>query len=377
MNGTALARLRALVANCSHAGVTRQALLLRLDRLPASLARPHHLRLAEAALSPLLRASRAELFRLPGPRLAMVWRGDAEVALLDVVDALDHLLDDAPASAPALPELVGLFDLPDDGDLLLAAMEDGVAPEPPPPQEAATKLDPASLTLLEASLAHADVSRFARRRAVWRLQRRQASLAWEERTLSVGELADGLVPGHDLEGEPWLFRRLTRTLDRRLLALLASPGELAHARPFALDLNLTSIVGAEFLRFDDSLSPNLRGRVVLALTPADVVADAGLFGFACGFARARDYRLMLRGATPGLLRVLPGVAMGMDYLSIPWSSSLPGDTAWLLDSYSADCLILTDCDTESALDWGTDHGIGLMMGAAMDRLALGEQAATT
>ena len=79
-------RLAALVASCATAGVARQALLLRVDRLPISLARPHHIRLAEAALAPMLRLPRAELFHLPGPSLAVVWRGDAELELLDVID---------------------------------------------------------------------------------------------------------------------------------------------------------------------------------------------------------------------------------------------------------------------------------------------------
>ncbi len=92
-------------------------------------------------------------------------------------------------------------------------------------------------------------------------------------TSSPGELA----PGYDLQAEPWLFRRLTRTLDRRMLALLASPGELAAAGPFSVTLNIASLLGADFLRFDAALPTPLRGRVSVALNPADLVADARSF----------------------------------------------------------------------------------------------------
>ncbi len=369
-------RLATLVSNCAAAGIARQVLLLRIDRLPPSLTRAHHLRLAEASLAPLLRAPRAELFHLPGPRLAVVWRGDAETALLSAVHALDRLLDDAPISAPGLAELASLFDLPADGAALMAALSDTVSTEaelavPPSPP-----LDPASLTLLEASLAHADVARFARRQAVWRFEPRAVTLAWEERTLSVAELADGLVPGHDLQREAWLFRRLTRTLDRRLLALLGSPGELAGAGPFALDLNLASLLGAEFLRFDAALPSALRGHIVLALDPADVVADAASFSFARGLAQARDYRLMLRHATPGLLQVLSAATLDLDYLSVPWTESLRGDAGALLQACPESRIVLTGCDTPGALAWGEDIGISLFMGPAADRAALGERAAT-
>ena len=83
------------------------------------------------------------------------------------------------------------------------------------------------------------------------------------------------------------------------------------------------MLGAEFLRFDAALPPSLRGRVVLALAAADIVADASAFAFARGFTRARGYRVMLRGATPALLEVLSAPALGMDYFALPWEPDLP------------------------------------------------------
>ena len=367
-------RLATLVADCAAAGVKRQALLLRIDRLPAALSRPHHRRLAEAALRPLLRSPRAELFHLPGPRLAVIWRGDAEAALLDVVDALDHLLADATVPAPALQELIFIYDLPDNGDLLLEALADRVAdatepPDPDPP------LDPSSLLMLEAMLAQADIARFARREAVWNLGGEAPTVAWEKRTLSLTELAAELVPGRDLAADPWLYRRLTRTLDRRMLALLASAGELGKARPFALDLNVVSLLGPEFLKLDATLPQPLRGRVVLALHPADVIADAAAFAFARGFARAREYRLMLRDATPDLLAVLSAAALDMDYLVLPWSAALPNEASLVLDTCPPTSLVLDCGDDPAALRWGKAAGLHLFTGAAADRATLGERAA--
>ena len=363
-------RLAALIADCAAAGVARQALLCRLDRLPPALSRPHHHRLAEAALAPLLGCPRAELFHLPGPRLAVTWRGDAEAALLDVVDALDHLLTDSAVPAPTLFELVFLYDLPSGGELLLAALADDTPalPEPPAPEP---PLDPACLMLLEAMLAQADLTRFARRETIWRLGPGPPCAAWERRTLCLAELGAELLPGRDLAGDPWLLRRLTRTLDRRKLALLSSPGELAQAGPFVLDLNVSSVLGPEFLRFDAALPPGLRGRVALSLSPADIVADAAAFAFARGFARARDYRIMLRDATPDLLSVLPASALGVDYLVVPWAADLPHTAAPLLDACPADALLLDCGDAADAFAWGRSVGIHLFTGPAADWAAVG------
>ena len=365
----ALERLTTLVRSCMSSGAARNVLVLRIDRLPVALSRPHHLRLADTALKPLLLASRAELFHLPGPRWAVAWRGDSEDALLQVVDRLDHLLE---GSAITLPELAVLYELPEQADLLLEALGGDGPALPEVPDTAFPPLDPALLTLLEASLAQADVTRFARRRSIWYLDGQKTALTWEERTLSVRELADGLVPGHDLTAEPWLFRRLTRTLDRRMLALLASPGELHGAGPFAVELNVASLVGPEFLRFDANLPPGLRGQVIISLLPADVVGDARAFSFASAFVRSRDYRLMLRDATPELLAVLAPVAPEFDYLQLPWLDESPPLAATLGRYGSPDQVVLTGCATRKAIAWGREVGIRHFCGPAADRVGLGE-----
>ena len=358
-------RLAALVSNCATAGIARQALLLRVDRLPITLTRPHHVRLAEAALAPMLRLPRAELFHLPGPCLAVVWRGDAEAALLAVIDSLEHLLTDSTSGTPTLSDLVALYDLPDTGDLLLKmfAQENRQAAEAAPRGAPALPLDPAFLTLLEGCLAQADVARFARRQTVWAIDGIRASLAWEDRALSIEELTEELAPGYDLQAEPWLFRRLSRTLDRRMLALLASPGELAAAGPFCITLNIATLLAPDFLRFDAALPTPLRGRVTIALAPADVVADAR-FPFAAGFARARGYRLLLRADTAGLLRVLSPALPEFDHVAIPWSTTLPIDGESLLTRPLAGQLVLMGCDTPDAVAWGIANGLRLFTGPA-------------
>ncbi len=363
-------RLAALVASCATAGVARQALVLRVDRLPISLTRPHHVRLAEAALAPMLRLPRAELFHLPGPSLAVVWRGEADMALLDVIDALEHLLMDPAPGTPPLSDLIALYDLPDTGDLLLdtfaremrQAVEAVVPGRPPLP------LDPPFLALLEGCLAQADVTRFARRRAVWRIDGIRSALAWEDRGLSIEELTDELAPGYDLQAEPWLFRRLTRTLDRRMLSLLASPGELAAAGPFSVGLNIASLLSPDFLRFDAALPAPLRSRTILALSPADIVADARCFAFATGFARARGYRVLLRIEAAGLLGVLAPALPEFDHVAIAWSPTLPSECDDLLTE--PERFVLTGCDTQEAIAWGLAGGIRLFTGPAASEAAL-------
>lgn len=364
--------LCALVRECAESGIARRALLLRLSHLPEELAHPHHLRLARSALDPLCMADRARVFSLPNRDVAVVWRGEAAAALRASLEAVLHLFADVQDRVPDPAGLALSFRLPEQAETLLEAVRGallqadgaldgagasgGTAPTEP--------LDPATLAGLERALVQADVARFVRRRQVCeRLPGQGFRLRWEKRALSVVEIAAVLLPERAVRADPWLFRRLTRTLDRRMLALLGAPQELRNAGPFGLNLNIDSILSPEFLRFDAALPAALRGQVVIDLMPADIVADPAAFLFARDFAHDRGYRLLLRGVTAGLLEVFPLPRIGLDLVSLRFSPELAGldaDRA-LPDPAST---VLTRADSTAALAWGQARGILLYQGRA-------------
>ncbi len=369
--------LQGLVRDCVASGVGRRVLLLRTDLLPPRLTRLHHLQLARAALEPLMTAERARTHDLPTGRLAVSWRGDAPMLLQQSLGALEHLLGDGFRVGPAaLQTLIRLFDLPQDGAALLdaAGLEVGAEAAPcrrhaasvsrsPPPL---VPLDTSALSAMERQLAAADMARFARRKPICRLDGDHVHLAWEKRYLSISELTATLAPGRSAQADAWLFRRLTRILDRRMLALLSAPQELRSAGPFSLNLNVGSMLSPEFLRFDAVLPAALRGRVVLDMQPADVLADPAAFTFACGFARARGYRLLLRSITATLLPLLCLSRMELDFVQLRWSANLAGITPALLQAGDAQW-VLSQADEPAALQWGRDQGISLFQGRAVAR----------
>lgn len=357
------ALLAGLVRECRLADIPRQAVIVHLSRLPADRLKPHHVRLARAALEPLAHADRARMFELPSHDLVTIWRGPAETARVTSRAAVLHLFDDDDFSPPAPHLMWEELHLPRDAERLLALANGpeevliGHATDP-----AAVPLDPATLGRLETQLAQADVARFARRHPIASLGPDGSfRLAWEKRVLCIEELADSMVPGRDPLAEPWLFRRLTRTLDRRVLALLAAQGELTDAGPFAINLNIASVLGPEFLRFDAALPNTLRGKVTIDLAPEDILSDPASYLFARDFARARGYRLVLQGVEADLLGVLPLRRLGLDFVHLRWSENVP-----LLDLAQAQTdparIVLGRIEEQSALDWGLRAGVSLFRG---------------
>ncbi len=82
------------------------------------------------------------------------------------------------------------------------------------------------------------MTRFARRVPVCRAGPDGMALAWEHRFLSDAELFETMLPDRAPRADPWLFRRLTRALDRRMLALLSAADELRGAAPFSSTWNV-------------------------------------------------------------------------------------------------------------------------------------------
>lgn len=359
----ALEDLRALIAQTVRAGIPRSVLLFHSERLPPQLCRPHHRRLIRSAFAGLSAAERARLFHLPSGRFAAVWRGDADELLCTTLGLLQHMLADSGAAAPPLLSLVALHELPGDAEALLAALGAPAIGFVPPPAPG-TPLDPALLAAVERSLLRADVACFVRRRPVFRQRRGSFQLAWERRSLRLRDIAAAICPEHDLRADPWLFRRLSLMLDRRMLALLSDTAELRGAAPFALDLNVASLVSPAFLRFDAALPMTLRGEITLGLLAADLLADPAEFAFARDFVQSRGYRLLLRHANPSLLRVIDLAATRVDVAEFRWRPDLPArfDAAVLPPGPA---LLLTGIDSGPARDWALEHGIPLLEGPAV------------
>jgi len=358
------AELRTLIAQTERAGAQRRALLLHTDRLPADFARAHHQRLARAAVSGLAQADRAQHFELSRGRLAIVWRSRGGQELDQAMAALDHLLADLP-QGQSVPrgQVVSIYDLPEQAAWLLDELNERPAPAAGAPAPA-RPLDPAFLARLEHALAQADLSPFMRWRTVLRLGADNTATAWEERYVAARELATGLCPDRRIKADPWLFQRLTRSFDRRVLALLCGPRELRAGAPIALHVHVSSILAPEFLRFDTELPSSLRGLVTLYLAAADILSDPPAFAFAAQFARSRGYRLLLRHATPALLAMIDAGAAGFDYVQVPFSPAVeadPDSLRLLLPGTTRP--VLSGANSPAAQAWARREGFELVRAA--------------
>lgn len=366
-----LGSLCELISQSEMSGASRRVAVLHTDRLPPLLKRPHHLRLARQALDSLAAADRAQVFELSRGRISIVWRSKGEAELAAARIALGLLISGEPAHED---ELLTLYDLPGQAISLLDAIADPV--DATGPQDtSALPLDPLMLVRLEASLSNSDLSRFARWRSIMTLPTpadgvsgggSTASAAWNERSFDMRELAANICPDRQLTGDPWLFRRLTRTLDSRMLAMLIAKREMREVTTFAFNVNVATILSEEFLRFDASLPTTLRGEVILNLRAPDILSDAAGFTFARNFATARGYRLALAGATIGLLKFFDVANAGFQFVKVALTPEFQAKHKALTNYLPPEIpVIVTGLNRPSDLRWAVQSGFRLGRGRAL------------
>ena len=180
----------------------------------------------------------------------------------------------------------------------------------------------------------------------------------------------------DITSDKWLFQRLTQTLDRRVLSQFSRLEKGDTWRNFSLNLNVTTLLSPEFLKFDAGLRSGARGTIVVEVPPADVFGDMAAFVFARDFARDRGYRICLDGLTYLTVPLIDRAKLGVDLLKVHWDPGMADDPSGALGRNLADFVksagaarvILCRCDNQAAVDFGTSLGIFMFQGRHIDRL---------
>ena len=145
---------------------------------------------------------------------------------------------------------------------------------------------------------------------------------FKELFISIGELAQQVLPDINLAANRWLFQHLTETLDLRVLKLLTQADDRDLHSSFSVNLNVSTLLSREFTEFDTSLRTGGRGTIVLELQLIDIYSDVANYMFARDFVRERGYRICVDGVTHQTLPLIDRQALGADLIKLAWLPEL-------------------------------------------------------
>ncbi|HUY67671.1 MAG TPA: hypothetical protein VMV79_00015 [Alphaproteobacteria bacterium] len=359
---------------------------IRLSGLAQTHRREHYLRMAADMFESSVQTLDGHLFALRNRDLIFIGHEDAAAALGHAVGRVQALFGEDPifrvSTARPRPfcswyRLETDYDAlhRDAGDALHEAEQAEIDYSHRDPSAGLMPIRADLMGRLEHSLVNLDVTNIARRQTACTIIPGQAPQAlFEEIYVSIGDLQALATPGIDLLTDPWLFRYLTHTLDKRMMAMLMRGGAPTD-RPFSINLNVASILTPEFRRFDEIIAPQLRGRLVIELDKLDVFADMGAYLFVRDYLHERGFRLCLDGLSHLTLPYYDRTKLGFDLIKIYWTPDgiedmhpdlMPNIRRTVMETGQART-ILCRCETERAIEVGQQLGIVMFQGRQVDQ----------
>lgn len=236
-------------------------------------------------------------------------------------------------------------------------------------------LSPQMLAKVKKILSVADFSSFIRRQSVCAIIGHSApQRVFDEVYVSIPDLREMLLPDVDLTSNPWLFLSLSETLDKGVLETICHHDDGSLISNFSVNINVSTILSDDFLKFDDSVNISMRSSIILELQLADIFGDVKAFMLAKTFAQARGYKVCIDGITVDKLKYINRMNLDCDLMKIIWHPSF-------VDVISKDKLftdyrnkaerakmILCRIDDPKAVEEGNSLGINLYQGRYVQKL---------
>ena len=237
-------------------------------------------------------------------------------------------------------------------------------------------LTPEMLGRVEAALERADLSNLVRRQSICRVDSHAGSEAvFSELFISIPDLRETLLPGVDLLSNRWLFRHLTNTLDRRMLAMLSRTDAITVSGEISINLNVSTLLSPEFTAFDHSISASRRGMMIIEVQEVDIFSDLNAYLFAREFVQEKGYRVCLDGLTHHTLSMIDRERLGADLVKILWHPELVDGGEEMHEEIRAmvalsgeSRVVLCRVEAREAVDFGHAVGIALFQGRYIESL---------
>jgi len=374
----------------------RLACELHLNLLRPYHQQAHHLRIVRKTLEPLIRRYDAGIYEMQNKNVIVVTKGatigDIDQFVLQVrfLFSEDPLFNGAQAG-PDESQFCTWYNLESDYNAFLSRVrllnESRKTGRDESKQAAhqtltrlafsGTAIRPAHLEQIERAIEHADLANILRRQEVCAvIPGMRPEPMFHELYFSMYYLAQSLLPGHNVTSDDFLFRHLTRALDRRMLALMMQRELFPMLKTAALNLNVRTVLSAEFMEFDKVTNVKDRGSLAVEVPALDVMNDPNEYLFARDFLKDRGYKIVLDGVKHLNLPLVDRDWLGFDFVKVTWTSSLFDDAAGqrgealksAVSRIGRERVVLCRVDSEDGLKAGEALGITLYQGRLIDSL---------
>jgi len=367
---------------------------IHLSRLRSYHRQAHHVRIVKKTLESLVRRHNASIYDLRNGDLMVLVKGADSGEIDAVILQVRYLFSEDPlfkgdAAEPGQGGFCTIYHLERDFPALSRRVrqlhEEGTSEEQASgsgtgesgASQAGQAITPRQLEQLERAIEQADLANLLRRQDICAIFAGvKPEKIYHELYFSMRYLAETILPGFDVTSNAWLFRHLTGVLDRRMLALMTRREAFPLLRAGAINLNVTTVLSADFLEFDKETNRSDRGSLAIELPAIDVLNAPAEYLFARDFLRERGYKVAIDGLNHLLLPALDRDWLGFDFIKVQWAENLLDDSighragalSAAVQKIGRDRVILCRVDSGSAIEAGENLGITLYQGRTIDAM---------
>jgi hypothetical protein len=373
----------------------RSIVQVHLSALRPFNRRDHHLRAAANIFEPIIKGLAGQLFLLKNGDVFFFFknqvRGDTETAVQQVkyMFSDDPLIADEEETKTTFASWFDAVTEFEDVQRIVKVMADV---EDRRSEEAKSRMDaraslrakqkmgepltPDVLAKIEDALVRADLSNLVRRQFACHIDDTMVpTQQFSELFISIQDLRETLMPGVNLLANRWLFQHLTETLDRRMLSMLSKTDRIAITGDISFNINIRTLMSNEFMSFDDNVTANRRGAMIIELQKEDIFADLSSYLFVREYVQSKGYRVAIDGMTFEAMQLIDHTRLGADMIKLIWNAELVdggenvhAQVRQMIDSIGGDRVVLCRCDNREAIDFGNSVGILLYQGRYIESL---------
>lgn len=364
------------------------AAYLHLSKLQRVNRQPHYIRIATTTFDPItLKNSTAAVFTLKNHDIIFIGQKIDRKELHDTIYKVRYLFSEDPLAKDekAFFTLFNLdasygkfYELVKKIAEIEGVQETEKVSTEAQPSTLKQTISPKVLASLEASIYKTDVTTLMKSKPVCTvIKDTPPQVIFYEKKILVKDYVEMVAPNLDIQANRWILQYLKELINERAIYTLSHNEGAAEQGTFSINLTSDTVLSNTFQTFDKSLGPDYaRENVVVELSFLDVVYNYEDFCLARDMLRERGYRSCVTGLQPGMLTIFEPKHLSVDFIKISWDlksvkKRVNGFVKALQDCmkhFGALNVILADCHSEEAMQFGQKLGLYLFQGTYIDRL---------
>ncbi len=359
----------------------RKVVHLHLSQLMTQNRTPVRIKIVTRMFRTLESGRQVQLFDMTNGDLMMIVGGGAQRDVNNIIHRIRKLFEGDPATlddAEGADRFATWYDLSLDSSMAIQNAQHmrREAQEGKTQNSAALiqGLTPASLDAIQKKIAFANIVPFIRDQVALRVNpsTKEASIEFYEFFLSVGDLQRAAAPDISFLADRWLFQDLSRTMDMRMLETVTRSPHARGTPRISLNLNLETILTPAFKAFLDHLEDGQK--VIVEVQAVDLLTNYEMYLDVRNAVNSMGHAILIDGLSTTTLEMLDVAAMKPDYAKIAWAPELLDlmdsptnkSAAFFVQEIGPEKVVLSRCDSSSALSWGIRTGITLFQGHFLD-----------